>query len=55
MFINDRQLQMLCDIQQAINMPQWMLEAEAKEEGWITDDQHAGNAWWNTQFDDVLF
>jgi len=61
MFINDRQLQMLRDIQQAVNTPQWMLEAKAEEEGWTTDDddddddQHAGNAWWNTQFDDVPF
>ena len=32
-----------------------MLEVQAEEEGWITDDQHAANAWWDSQFDDIPF
>lgn len=24
-----------------------------EEEGWITDDQHAANAWWDSQSDEI--
>jgi hypothetical protein len=51
----DRQLAYLRGIQEIVNTPQWMLEVQAEEEGWITDDQHAANAWWNSQSDDIPF
>ncbi len=51
----DRQLAYLRSIQEIVNTPQWMLEAQAEEEGWITDDQHAANAWWDSQSDNVPF
>ena len=53
MFINDRQLQMLRDIQQAVNTPEWMLEVEAEENGWITDDKDTADQWWNSQYTDI--
>ena len=53
MFINDRQLQMLRDIQQAVNMPEWMLEVEAEENGWVTDDEDTADQWWNSQHTDI--
>ena len=53
MFINDRQLQMLRDIQQAVNTPQWMLEVEAEENGWVTDDEDTTDQWWNSQHTDI--
>lgn len=51
----DRQLAHLRYIQEVVNMPQWMLEAQAEEEDWNSEDQDAGNAWWNSQFDEVPF
>jgi len=51
----DRQLAYLRGIQEIVNTPQWMLEVQAEEEGWITDDQHAANAWWDSQSDDIPF
>jgi hypothetical protein len=51
----DRQLAYLRSIQEIVNTPQWMLEAQAEEEGWITDDQYAANAWWDSQSDNVPF
>jgi len=51
MFIN--QLQMLCDIQQAVNMPEWMLEVEAEENGWVTDNEDTADQWWNSQHTDI--
>lgn len=50
--INDRQLQMLRDIQQAVNTPEWMLEAEAQEQSWVTDDEDTAEQWWNSQHTD---
>jgi len=49
---NDHQLQMLRDIQQAVNTPEWMLEAEAQEQGWVTDDEDTAEQWWNSQHTD---
>jgi hypothetical protein len=53
--VNVRQQQQLHDIWVATHTPQWVLEAEAQEEGWITDDQHAANAWWDSQSDEIPF
>ena len=50
--ITDRQLQMLRDIQQVINTPEWMKEAEAQEQGWVTDDEDTAEQWWNSQHTD---
>jgi hypothetical protein len=50
--ITDRQLQMLRDIQQA-NVPEWMKEAEAQEQGWVTDDEDTADQWWNSQHTDI--
>jgi hypothetical protein len=54
----DRQLEYLRSIQEIVNTPQWVLEVLAEEEGWnnwISDDQHAGNAWWDSQSDEIPF
>jgi hypothetical protein len=48
----DRQLQMLRDIQQMLNTPEWMIEAEAQEQGWTTDDEDTAEQWWNSQHTD---
>jgi phage pi2 protein 07 len=50
--IIDRQLQMLRDIQQVTNTPEWMKEAEAQEQGWVTDDEDTAEQWWNSQHTD---
>ena len=52
--ITDRQLQMLRDIQQVVNTPEWMLEAEAQEQGWVTDDEDTAEQWWNSQHTDCV-
>jgi len=52
---NTRQEQFLHDIWLANNTPQWVLEAEAEEEGWVTDDEHAATDSWTESFDEIPF
>ena len=54
---NIRQEQFLHDIWLANNTPQWVLEAEAQEEGWVTDDddQCAATDSWTESFEEIPF
>ena len=52
---NTRQQQFLHDIWLANNTPQWVLEAEAEEEGWVTDDQCAATDSWTESFEEIPF
>lgn len=52
---NIRQEQFLRDIWLANNTPQWVLEAEAEEEGWDTDDQCAATDSWTESFEEIPF
>lgn len=50
--INIRQQQQLHDVWVAIHTPQWVLEIEAQEQGWVTDDEDTAEQWWNSQHTD---
>ena len=57
---NLRQEQVLHDIWVANNTPQWVLEAEAQEEGWVIDDdqdddQCAATDSWTESFEEIPF
>ena len=49
------QEQLLHDVWVANNMPQWVLEAEAEEEGWDTDDEYAATDSWTESFEEIPF
>jgi hypothetical protein len=52
MAVNIHQQQLLHDIWLANSTPEWMLEAEAQEQGWVTDDEDTAEQWWNSQHTD---
>jgi hypothetical protein len=52
MTIDIHKMQLLRDCHKANTTPQWILEVEAQEQGWVTDDEDTAEQWWNSQHTD---
>jgi hypothetical protein len=52
MTIDIHKMQLLRDCHKASTTPQWVLEVEAQEQGWVTDDEDTAEQWWNSQHTD---